>query len=220
LELTLVRIPAGEFVMGDAAGSADEGPPCRVRVERPFWIAKTVITNQQFNLFDPAHDSRYLDRNGKDHSNRGTPLNQPGQPVVRVSWEQAMAFCQWLTERTGRRFTLATEAQWEYTCRAGAPPEQGGSGRVWGVDAMPGSVVEWTRSDYRPYPYAADDGRNEGACDGRKVVRGSGAINLSAARRDTYRLSYPAWQGVWDVGFRVVCEDENPTPVEAKLAAQ
>ena len=209
LELTLVRIPAGQFVMGDALGTADEGPPCRVPVERPFWIAKTVITNQQFNLFDPAHDSRYLDRKGKDHSNRGTPLNQPHQPVVRVSWDRAMAFCQWLSERTGRRFALPTEAQWEYACRAGAPPEQGGSGRVWGVEAMPGSVVEWTRSDYRLYPYATDDGRNDGAREGRKVVRGAGAINQPATRRDTYRLSYPWWQGIWDVGFRVVCEDDD-----------
>jgi len=220
LELTLVRIPAGEFVMGDATGAADEGPPCRVGFERPFWIAKTVITNEQFNLFDPTHDSRYLDRKGKDHSNRGTPLNQPGQPVVRVSWDRAMAFCEWLTERTGRRFTLPTEAQWEYACRAGAPPEQGGSGRAWGVGSMPGSVVEWTRSDYRPYPYAADDGRNDAAREGRKVVRGAGAINLPATRRDTYRLSYPWWQGVWNVGLRVVCEDENPTPVVEVLAAQ
>ncbi len=219
LDLTLVRIPAGEFVMGDANGAADERPPCRVRIERPFWIAKNAITNEQFNLFDRAHDSRYLDRKGKDHSNRGTPLNQPGQPVVRVSWDRAMAFCAWLTERSGRRFTLASEAQWEYACRAGAPPEQAGSGRVWGVDAMPGSIVEWTRSDDRPYPYRTADGRNDMARTGRKVVRGADGINLPASRRDTYRLSYPWWQGVWNVGFRVVCEDVDPAKEVESLAA-
>ena len=211
LALTLVRIPAGEFLMGDATGAPDQRPPCHVRFGRPFWIAKTVITNEQFNLFDPAHDSRYLDRKGKDHSNRGTPLNQPTQPVVRVSWGQAMAFCQWLTERTGRRFTLPTEAQWEYACRAGAPPGQGDRGRVWGVAAMLGGVAEWTRSHYRDYPYATDDGRNDGAREGRKVVRGASAINLPVTRRDTYRLSYSWWQGVWNVGFRVVCEDDRLT---------
>jgi len=220
LELTLVRIPASDFVMGDPAGAADEGPPCRVRFERPFWISKTVITNGQFNLFDPAHDSRYLDREGKDHSNRGTPLNQPGQPVVRVSWDRAMAFCESLTERTGRRFTLPTEAQWEFACRAGVPPGEGGSGRAWGVDAMPGSVAEWTRGDYRPYPYATGDGRNDGARQGRKVVRGAGAINLPETQRDTHRMSYAWWQGIWNVGFRVVCEDDDPTPVVGALAAQ
>ena len=61
-----------------------------------------------------------------------------------------------------------------------------------------------------PIPIVADDGRNDEAREGRKVVRGAGAINLPATRRDTYRLSYPWWQGVWDVSFRVVCEDEDP----------
>jgi len=218
LTLTLVRIPAGEFVMGDAAGSADQRPPCRVRVERPFWIAKTIITNEQFNLFDPAHDSRYLDRGGKDHSNRGTPLNQPGQPVIRVSWERAMAFCRWLSQETGRRYSLPTEAQWEFACRGGAPADQAGSGRAWGVDGMLGNVAEWTRSTYRPYPYLPSDGRDDDSHEGRKVVRGANAIGMPNDRRDTYRLSYHRWQGVWDVGFRVVCEDEDPT-VETVVAA-
>jgi formylglycine-generating enzyme required for sulfatase activity len=137
-----------------------------------------------------------------------------------ISWDDAAKFCETLSKKTGKQVVLPTEAQWEYACRAGAPPEQGGSGRVWGVDAMPGSVVEWTRSDYRLYPYAAGDGRNDGDREGRKVVRGAGAINLPATRRDTYRLSYPWWQGVWNVGFRVVCEDDNPTPVVEVLAAQ
>ncbi len=211
LQLTLVRIPAGEFVMGDAAGQTDE-IPCRVKIDRPFWISKTIITNEQFNLFDPTHDSRYLDRGGKDHSNRGTPLNQPGQPVIRVSWEQAAAFCDWLSENTDRSYLLPTEAQWEFACRAGAPADQGGAGRAWGVDAMPGSVAEWTRTTYLPYPYATTDGRDNGALQGRKVVRGAKAIGLNADRRDTYRLSYHWWQGVWDVGFRIVCEDEEPMP--------
>jgi formylglycine-generating enzyme required for sulfatase activity len=76
---------------------------------------------------------------------------------------------------------------------------------------MPGKVAEWTRTTYRPYPYLPGDGRDDGSHQGRKVVRGANAIGMSAGRRDTYRLSYHWWQGVWDVGFRVICEDENPT---------
>ena len=89
---------------------------------------------------------------------------------------------------------------------------------MWGVDAMPGSIVEWTRSDYRPYPYQTADGRNDMARAGRKVVRGADGINLPASRRDTYRLSYPWWQGVWNVGFRVVCEDDDPQEELESLA--
>ncbi len=207
LSITLVRVPAGEFVMGDATGFADEAP-CRVKFDRPFWISKTIVTNELFNRFDAAHDSRYLDRKGKDHGNRGNPLNRPSQPVVRVSWVRAKAFCDWLTEETGREYSLPTEAQWEYTCRAGAAADQGGNGSVWGAKGM-ADMAEWTRSTYRPYPYSTLDGRDDGAATDRKVVRGANAIGLAATRRDTYRLSYEPWQGVWNVGFRVVCEDQG-----------
>ena len=215
VQVTLVRIPASEFVMGDPA---DESPPFRCKIERTFWIAKTTITNEQFNLFDPAHDSRYRDRGGKDHSNRGVPMNRPGQPAVRVSWQRAMAFCDWLSKKTGHRYSLPTEAQWEFTCRGGATADQGGDARVWGVDAMPANVAEWTRSTYRPYPYLVGDGRDDGSPHGRKVVRGANAIGMPATRRDTYRLSYQSWQGVWDVGFRMICEDEDPSLEKVVLA--
>jgi len=218
VELAMVRVPAGEFVMGDAAGFADEGPPCRVRIERAFWISKSVVTNEQFGLFDAEHDSGYLDRGGKDHSNRGTPLNQPGQPVIRVSWQRAMDFTDWLSDRTGRKCSLPTEAQWEYACRAGATADQGPNGRTWGLDNMLGNLAEWTRTTYRPYPYVTSDGRDDAVPEGRKVVRGAEAIGVPSSRRDTYRLSYPCWQGVWDVGFRVVCDDW--TPAEANIAVK
>jgi formylglycine-generating enzyme required for sulfatase activity len=218
LPLSMVRVPAGEFVMGDAAGAADEGPPSRVKIDQPFWITRNLVTNAQFALFDPAHDSRYLDRRGKDHSNRGNPLNKPEQPVVRVSWDRAMAFCDWLSRQTGRRYALPTEAQWEFACRAGAPADQAGNGRAWGLDRMPGDTAEWTRSTYKSYPYAPNDGRNNGARQGRKVVRGATAISLPNDCRDTYRLSYQHWQGVWNVGFRVVCLDEEPELAAATSA--
>ena len=119
--LELVRVPAGEAVMGDAHGCLDERPLMKVTVDRGFWMGRFEVTNRQFALFDPAHDSRL------EHGDflqfgpyqRGYPLDSPRQPVVRVSWHRAMAFCDWLSGKTGRRFTLPTEAQWEYACRAG-----------------------------------------------------------------------------------------------------
>jgi len=121
IALQLVRIPAGEFVMGAADGRPNEPPRKRVRIERGFWMGTYEVTNAQYARFDPAHDSRLEHGDFLQFSvrERGYPVNGPTQPVVRVSWEQAMAFCRWLSGRTGKRFTLPTEAQWEYACRAG-----------------------------------------------------------------------------------------------------
>jgi formylglycine-generating enzyme required for sulfatase activity len=209
VELTFVRIPAGEFVMGDASGFEDE-QPCRVKIEEPYWISSTTITNQQFNLFDPSHDSRYLDRGGKDHSNRGTPLNKPGQPVVRVSWRQAMAYCQWLSSKTRKKFSLPTEAQWEFASRAGSDKA---NGQGWGISRIPDSVAEWTHSAFLPYPYRANDGRENESATGQKVIRGGSMLNVDRNRQSTLRQSYAAWQVVYNVGFRIICEGE-PVSVE------
>jgi formylglycine-generating enzyme required for sulfatase activity len=119
ITLTMVRVPAGRFVMGDAKGPRDEWPRVAT-VDEPFWIGRMEVTNAQFARFDPDHDSRYFNRGGKDQSDRGIPLNQRAQPVVRVSWEQAKAFGSWLSARTGKRFDLPSETQWEYAARAGS----------------------------------------------------------------------------------------------------
>lgn len=120
VHINLVFVPAGEFQMGDSAGGADEQPVSPVRVDAPYWMSALEITNAQFNAFDPSHDSRVESKHGYQFGVHGYPLNEPEQPVVRVSWEQAMAFCDWLSDRTGERFSLPTEAQWEYACRAGS----------------------------------------------------------------------------------------------------
>ncbi|MGD0899190.1 MAG: SUMF1/EgtB/PvdO family nonheme iron enzyme [Thermoguttaceae bacterium] len=266
IKLPMVLIPAGEFVMGSNSGDADEGPAHVVKIEKPFWIGKCEITNEQYRLFDPSHDSRYISVFGKDQSSRGIPVNGPQQPVVRVPWTAAAAFCRWLAQETGERFSLPTEAQWEYACRAGtATPMNYGAvdadysklanladetlnlranwhvkdkfardganvsadvGRyapnAWGLCDVHGNAAEWTASIYKPYPYRAGDGREPSAEQitaladkpGEEwpsmVVRGGSWYDRAKRATSSFRLAYPAWQGVYNVGFRVVVPVDGP----------
>lgn len=118
ITLDMVQVPAGSFVMG-SDDAPDEGPPREVTIRRPFWISTTEITNEQFATFAPRHDSHVESLHGYQFGVHGYVLNAPRQPVVRVSWHEARAFCDHLSARTGFRFDLPTEAQWEYACRAG-----------------------------------------------------------------------------------------------------
>jgi len=119
--LALVRIPAGDFVMGGEAGLAGEGPAARRSLPRSFWMGRCEVTNEQYARFDPGHDSRLESGDFLQFSEqeRGDPVNGPDQPVCRVSWDRAEAFCRWLSERTGEAWALPSETEWEYACRAG-----------------------------------------------------------------------------------------------------
>lgn len=263
VSLELVLIPAGTFSMGAENGYLDERPVAEVSLAEPFWMGACEITNEQYALFDPSHDSRletgdYLQFSVEE---RGYPVNAPGQPVVRVSWEQAMAFCAWLSARTGETFTLPDEAQWEYACRAdtvtpmwyGAPeddfaaaanladrrlahvdtfapwslpsgaiapwrpamesvddgfrvsaPVRSYAPNPWGLFDMHGNAAEWTRSAFRPYPWRADDGRNDVRAHERRVVRGGSWYDRPQRAHSALRQHYPSWQQVYNVGFRVI----------------
>ncbi|MHC4633049.1 MAG: SUMF1/EgtB/PvdO family nonheme iron enzyme, partial [Planctomycetota bacterium] len=277
--MKLLRIPAGQFVMGDANGQADERPPARVSFSRDFWMGACEVTNEQYHRFDPDFDSGYFTKRFRGPDGPGLSLAGANQPVVRVSWQHALDFCRWLSQKTGMKFTLPTEAQWEYACRAGSqaplsygaeagffstwanvadkslsvrPGPTGGlesnitahfgkgilesavyGGNVlcdvrfddgavatanvgsyrpnaWGLYDMHGNACEWTRTTYKPYPYKTNDGRDYPDNAGRKVVRGGSWYDHPKRCRSAFRLSYPAWQRVHNVGFRVVCEIETP----------
>ena len=117
VELKLARIPAGHFVAGGAAA-----PARLAEIARPFWIGATEVTNAQFARFDSTHDSRLEHGDFLQFSTRerGYPLNEPSQPVCRVSWNEAQAFCHWLAARSGRKVALPSGEAWEWACRAGA----------------------------------------------------------------------------------------------------
>jgi formylglycine-generating enzyme required for sulfatase activity len=71
---------------------------------------------------------------------------------------------------------------------------------------MHGNVAEWTRSTYRAYPYAADDGRNDEHPIDLKVIRGGSWRDRPYRATTSFRLAYPPYQRVFNVGFRVVCD--------------
>ncbi|MDR1880710.1 MAG: SUMF1/EgtB/PvdO family nonheme iron enzyme [Tannerellaceae bacterium] len=118
VKLDLIKVPAGKYRMGSPRHD-NEKPMSVQTIERPFWIGRIEVTNRQYQLFSASHDSRVEHYHGWHHSRTGYPLNEPDQPVVRVSWNDAMAYCRWLSEKTGLHFTLPTEAEWEWACRAG-----------------------------------------------------------------------------------------------------
>ena len=120
VKINFVRIPAGEFVMGSYNGESDAYPTAKVKIDKPFWMGEMEITNQQFNVIYPDHDSRFVDQLWKDHVVQGYPANEPNQPVIRVNYNDAMDYCKQLSEKTGLNITLPTEAQWEWACRAGS----------------------------------------------------------------------------------------------------
>lgn len=121
VSLELVRIAPGQFVMGSDHAYPNEAPAHTAAVDTPFLLGRFEVTNAQYECFDPDHDSGLETGEAYQFGDdeRGFPLNRPEQPVVRVSWDEAVAFCDWLTAKTGRRFSLPTETQWEYACRAG-----------------------------------------------------------------------------------------------------
>ena len=119
IKLELVRIPSGAFIMGTDSGHVDEGPRRVVRMDAPFYMATVETSNEMYALFDPSHDTRFIDMPGAGQTSEGRPANQPRQPVARVTWDEAMAFCRWLSRKTGDAYTLPTEEQWEWACRAG-----------------------------------------------------------------------------------------------------
>ncbi|MHC4432582.1 MAG: formylglycine-generating enzyme family protein, partial [Planctomycetota bacterium] len=86
----------------------------------------------------------------------------------------------------------------------------------WGLHDMHGNVWEWTRSAYRPYPYNSNDGRNDVTDAGHKVVRGGSWYDRPKRCRSAFRLSYPAWRKVYNVGFRIAIESDAATRRFAK----
>lgn len=121
--MQMKSIPAGTFQMGqadreksymnpwseekDTGADWDESPVRQVTITKPFLMEATEVTNAQYEQFDPKH-KRPKHVSAEDNA-----------AVVDVSWDDATAFCKWLSAKEGKNYRLPTEAEWEYACRAG-----------------------------------------------------------------------------------------------------
>ncbi|MDM8562163.1 SUMF1/EgtB/PvdO family nonheme iron enzyme [Candidatus Marithioploca araucensis] len=165
----MVVIPAGRFRMGDiqGGGSDDEKPVHRVSIKQ-FAMGKYEVTFAEYDKFAQATGREKPKDRGWGRDNR---------PVINVSWDDAVAYAEWLSQQTGKQYRLPTEAEWEYAARAGTDTKYwwgneigqnrancNGCGSRWddkqtapvgsfaanpfGLYDTVGNVWEWTCSEY------------------------------------------------------------------------
>jgi formylglycine-generating enzyme required for sulfatase activity len=221
----MLPVPPGTFTMGSDKYE-DEGPRHKVRVAA-FRIAKYPVTNELYARFIAA--TGYAP---PSHWRGKTPPREiNNHPVVKISWHDARAYCEWLSEVRGEIVRLPTEAEWEKAARGtdgrefpwGSKPDAnranyndtkiGYTSAVgcfpegispYGCHELAGSVWEWTSSIYRSYPYESGDGREDTDGTESRTLRGG------AWRYDDYGVRCACRDDVqpgnWDdgVGFRVV----------------
>lgn len=228
-DLPMVSIPAGTFLMGsplDEPGHySDEGPQHQVTLEA-FQMSQFPITQAQWQAVMGNNPSYF-----KNEANSGQ------RPVERVSWHDAMAFCAQLSKITNRNYTLPSEAQWEYACRAGTvtPFHFGGtisSTQVscdghettpvgmfppsnWGLYDMHGNVWEWCLDHWHSnYEGAPEDGSPwldaNAKEDGYRLLRGGPWGGFPRLCRSAYRYRNQPGNVLSFVGFRVVCLPQGP----------
>ncbi|MHC4478637.1 MAG: SUMF1/EgtB/PvdO family nonheme iron enzyme [Planctomycetota bacterium] len=259
--MKFVRIEAGEFRMGQlktlvpevlpeieggdrgglfdlqAEGDYDEKPVHTVKITKPFYMGVFEVTNKQFELFDPDHRS---------YRGKYELSTDDDEAVIYVSWYDARGFCQWLSDQEGLPYRLATEAEWEYACRAGTTTnyytgdvltkeytnKPGNSGLVktrinvgktlanpWGLHDTHGNVEEWCYDWYGPYT-AGDAVDPVGYADGDfKVSRGGSYGTYAYFLRSANRLGTLPNERQWLIGFRVVIGElpkTEPLPMPRK----
>lgn len=193
-----------------------------------YTIAKSPVTNIQYLAFLEATDHSIPQYwvGGKP------PRGKEHHPVVYVTWHDAMAYCQWPIEETGRPYGLPGEAEWEKAARGtdgriypwgdhlpdkkrcnfgrrvddttpvGQYSPQGDS--PYGCVDMAGNVWEWCYSLYKSYPYDPNDGREDPEIDDSRALRGGSWFDDPKLARVSSRYYYHPSLSSYYVGFRVV----------------
>jgi formylglycine-generating enzyme required for sulfatase activity len=241
--MKLKLIPAGRFVMGSPIHEkdrSDDEAQHTVEITRRFYLGVYPVTKGQFGAF--VKDAGYQTQNEK--SALGPPFG-PWQrpfadyvptdddPVVCVSWNEAVKFCEWLSKKEKKTYELPTEAQWEYACRAGTTtaysfgddpkdlgdfgwffdnsgghthPVSGKKPNPWGLYDMHGGIFQWCTDFYDKGYYGkgpAKDPQNLDKADSR-VVRGGCWHAISRLCRSANRNWSKQDVSTYDFGFRVV----------------
>jgi formylglycine-generating enzyme required for sulfatase activity len=223
----MVRIPAGDFLMGDLEGIGDESerPTHRVRFARPYAIGRYAVTFDQYDRFAGACGRLMPNDRGWGRGRR---------PVINITWNDAVAYAVWLSEQTGHSYRLPSEAEWEYAARAGTRSAYWWGSEVgrkmahcadcgsdwdlrqtaptgsfpvnpWGLHDTAGNVWEWVQDRWHEnYEGAPGDGSAwDSGEDSCRVIRG-GAFNSDAGG---VRSAFRSWnaQASLDgaIGFRI-----------------
>ncbi|MCK5835539.1 MAG: SUMF1/EgtB/PvdO family nonheme iron enzyme, partial [Lentisphaeria bacterium] len=114
-DISFRKIQPGKFIQGGAFGKKSTVKA----VKKTIYFAEFEVTNALYNAFDKTHSSRFMDRLGKDQTNPGIDARGPKLPVIRVSYNEAVAYAKWLSKKMGKKFRLPTETEWEYAAAAG-----------------------------------------------------------------------------------------------------
>ncbi|MCH9699361.1 MAG: SUMF1/EgtB/PvdO family nonheme iron enzyme [Gammaproteobacteria bacterium] len=217
----MIVIPSGTFKMGDLQGDGydNEKPVHDITIEKPYALSKYPVTFTEYDLYCENNALEIPDDKSWGRDNR---------PVINVSWEEAFAYCDWLSKETGKHYRLPSEAEWEYAARAGtetsywwgnkAEKDKANYGanktkpvdqyppNPFGLHDMSGNVWEWVQDcyhdSYQDKPMRDSTAWDSGDCVFR-VLRGGSCYNYPRHVRSALRFSLNPHNRFYFVGFRL-----------------